>query len=211
MTKNLEVRLLLVLWELGGVKISKGTLNKRFGDKRKEAEAARENLVTAGAISASENGKMFTLTDAGKALLQASLVEDGFEFEAQIGAKMANALLKWWRSRPSASTAMAPVLESPNLQAIESYEAFKSVALDAFERLNRDFNLDNLVPIYRIRRDMGNRVERSQFSEWLFEMQSEDVFQLLEGSVEDNTPDKLEDSVQTKLGKLRCYAKRISA
>lgn len=211
MATNVEVRLLLVLWELGGVEVLKGKLNERFGDKRKEAETAREHLVTAGAIESLDKGKKFTLTDAGKALLQTSLVEDGFKFEKQIGAKMANALLKWWRSRPSAGTAMAPVLESPDLQAIESYEAFKSVALDAFERLNRDFNLDNLVPIYRIRRDMGNRVERSQFSEWLFEMQSEDVFQLLEGSVEDNTPDKLEDSVQTKLGKLRCYAKRISA
>lgn len=50
MMTNVEVRLLLVLWELGGVEVSRGTLNKRFGDKRKEAETARERLVTAGAI-----------------------------------------------------------------------------------------------------------------------------------------------------------------
>ncbi len=209
MATNLEVRLLLVLWELGGAEVSRGTLNKRFGDKRKEAEAARENLVTAGAISASENGKMFTLTDAGKALLQASLVEDGFEFETQIGAKMANALLMWWRSRPSAGTTMAPALESPDLQAIESYEAFKTVLLESFDRLNRDFNLDNLVPIYRIRRDIGERLVRNSFNTWLLKMQTEKILRLQGGSIEDSAPDKIEDSITTEVSGLRCFAKRL--
>jgi hypothetical protein len=153
-----------------------------------------------------DKGKKFTLTDAGKALLQTSLVEDGFKFEKQIGAKMANALLKWWRSQPSASATIVPALET-----IESYEAFKSAILESYRRLNRDFNLDNLVPIYRIRRDIGEKVTRSEFSDWLLKMQSDDIVQLSEGSVEDSAPDKIQDSVTTKLGKLRCYAKLITS
>jgi hypothetical protein len=50
MATNLEVRLLLVLWELGGVEVLKGKLNERFSGRRTEAEAAREGLVAVGAI-----------------------------------------------------------------------------------------------------------------------------------------------------------------
>jgi hypothetical protein len=206
LAKNFEVQLLLVLWELGGVEVAKGQVNKRFSGRTAQANTARERLVGEGAIAVSPDGKRLTLTEPGKAWLRESLAGDGFQFEAQIGAKMANALLRLWRSQPSSGA-----IAAGQGDAIASYEAFKLVALETYDRLNRDFNLDNLVAIYRIRREIGERVTRSQFSEWLFEMQSEDVFQLLEGSVEDNTPDKLEDSVQTKLGKLRCYAKRIAA
>ena len=40
-------------------------------------------------------------------------------------------------------------------------------------------------------------------------MQADGILQLLEGTVEDSAPDKLEDSVMTKVSGLRCYAKRI--
>ena len=215
MATNFEVRFLLVLWELreasirkgGEVSIGKGKVNERFSGKRAEATAACANLVTVGAVEVSANGKTLTLTEAGKTLLSESLAGGGFKFSAQIGAKMANALLEWFRS--NSVTSAEPVAKAEG-STIGSYEAFKVVALETFDRLNRDFNMDNLVPIYRIRREIGERVERSEFSEWLFEMQSEDIFQLLESSVEDCTSDKLEDSVTTKLGKLRCYVKRLA-
>ena len=215
MATNFEVRFLLVLWELreasiregGEASIRKGEVNKRFSDKRAEATAACANLVTEKAVEVSANGKKLTLTEAGKTLLSESLAGNDFTFSAQIGKKMANALLQWIRSNPVTSAESVAKAEG---SAIGSYEAFKVVALETFERLNRDFNMDNLVPIYRIRRAIGERVERLEFSTWLFEMQSEDIFQLLESSVEDCTSDKLEDSVTTKLGKLRCYTKRIA-
>ena len=207
MATNFEVRLLLVLWDLGGAAVRKGDLNGRFSGKTQEANEACAELIKVGAIESS-GGKLFTLTDTGKTLLTSALADDEFEFEAQIGKKMANALLKWLRSTPVTS---AESVAKTVASAIESYEAFKVVTLETFDRLNRDFNMDNLVPIYRIRREIGERVERSEFSEWLFEMQSEDIFQLLESSVEDCTSDKLEDSVTTNLGKLRCYAKQLSS
>lgn len=41
MATDLEVRLLLVPWELGGVEVLKGKLNERFSGKRGDAETAR--------------------------------------------------------------------------------------------------------------------------------------------------------------------------
>ncbi len=204
MMTNFEVRVLLVLWAADERSIGKSALNKRFNCKAAETNAVREGFMTSGAIVASADGKLFSLTDAGKALLIEALAGDEFQFGSQIGAKMANDLLKWCRSQSVSS----PVVKAA-VSEIESYEAFKTVALEVYDALNRDFNMDNLVPIYRIRRAIGDRVSRSEFSEWLFEMQVNDYFELLEGTVEDSAPDKLEDSVTTNLGKLRCYAKRL--
>ena len=64
------------------------------------------------------------------------------------------------------------------------------MALAVYERLNKDYNLDDLVPIYRMRREIGDRVSRSHFSEWLLEMQEKDILQLQGSSLEDSTPDK---------------------
>ena len=220
MATNFEVRLLLELWNLNfdGVPTGHGLLNKRLTGKNpltgedftaSEKNATREKLMSAGSIVLRTKGdlKGFVLTDSGKETLADALVSSTFDFPPTIiSTRVANALLKWLRSTPVPSA--EPVAKTAG-SAIESYEAFKVVALETFDRLNRDFNMDNLVQIYRIRREIGERVERSEFSEWLFEMQSEDIFQLLESSVEDCTSDKLEDSVTTNLGKLRCYAKRI--
>ena len=204
MMTNLEVRVLLVLWAADEGSIGKSALNKRFSGKTTEANTARENLITQGAIVASADNKLFTLTDAGKVLLTEALAGDEFQFGAQIGAKMANDLLKWCRSQSVSSPAVKAAVS-----AIDSYEAFKVVALEVYDALNRDYNLDNLVPIYRIRRSIGARVSRSAFSEWLLKMQADKVFRLQEASVEDNAPDKIEDSITTEVSGLRCFAKRL--
>ena len=205
MATNFEVRLLLVLWDLGGAAVRKGDLNGRFSGKTQEANEACAELIKVGAIESS-GGKLFTLTDTGKTLLTSALADDEFEFEAQIGKKMANALLKWLR--PTPVTSAEPVAKTVG-SAIESYEAFKVVALEIYDRLNRDFNMDNLVPIYRIRREIGERVERSEFNEWLLEMQAQDHLQLIGGEMPSITPEIAEDSITTSLGAARYYAKRI--
>jgi len=207
MATNFEVRFLLVLWELGeasiGKEIGKGKVNKRFSGKRAEATAACANLVTVGAVEVSANGKTLTLTEAGKDLLSESLAGGDFTFSAQIGKNMANALLRLFPSNPV--TSAEPVAKAEG-STIGSYEAFKVVALETYDQLNRDYNFDNLVPIYRIRREIGERVTRSQFSDWLLEMQSNDVFLLQDGTIEDGAPDKLRDSVSTPISGLRCFA-----
>ena len=213
MATNFEVRFLLVLWELreasiregGEASIGKGKVNERFSGKRAEATAACANLVTVGAVEVSANGKTLTLTEAGKELLSESL-RGNFEFSAQIGKNMANTLLSLFRSNPV--TSAEPVAKAEG-STIGSYEAFKVVALETFDRLNRDYNLDNLVPIYRIRREIGDRVERSEFDEWLLEMQASDVLQLIGGEMPELTPEISQESVKTTLGAIRYYAKKI--
>jgi hypothetical protein len=199
MATNFEVRVLLVLWDLGGTSVRKGELNSRFSGKAAHTKEAYSSLIKVGAIEIS--GNSLTLTDAGKILLAKSLAGGDFKFEAQIGAKTANSLLKWLQFQPSVGES-----KLTSEMAIDSYEIFKSVVLETYNQLNRDFNLDDLVPIYRIRRDIGDRLKRHEFDNWLLTMQADDLFQLQGGSLPDGDRAKIEDSVTTELSGLRCYA-----
>lgn len=215
--KQTKTRLLLALWDMGGAKeeIKKSELIKRILQTKEKAgdyQLFFEQLEQEGAIALTTKNRSVkvSLTDKGLQMLDAGLKNPDFESSAkQVRAKDFNTLLKWIRNVDSAvSTSNAQA--KPTAAAIVSYEEFKPVALEVYDRLNRDYNLDDLVPIYRIRRTIGDRVTRSQFNEWLLEMQADDIFQLLEGSVEDSAPDKLEDSITTKVSGLRCYAKRLT-
>jgi hypothetical protein len=208
MITSFEVRFLLTLWDLGGADIRKGSVNSRFSGKTAAANATCARLIEAGAINNSQDSRLLTLTDAGKVLLESSLGQDKFEFEAQIGAKTANALLNWFRAK--ANVNQISLADRVRQSEISSYQEFQSAALASYDRLNSEFNFDRLVPIYRMRRDLGERVNRTSFNEWLLKMQADSILQLLEGTVEDSAPDKLEDSVMTKVSGLRCYAKRIT-
>jgi hypothetical protein len=202
MATNFETRFLLVLWDLGGASVPKGKVNDRFSGKTKDANMARETLVRDGAIELSEDGKRLTLTDSGKKTLGNELAQ-GFVFEAQIGAKMANALLRWMRSAGASRTVVA------GIEAIESYEAFKVVVLEVFDRLNRDSKFDNLVPIYRIRKEIGERLSRGNFDAWFLELQANDAVQLIGGEMPELTPAIAQDSIKTALGSVRYYVKYI--
>ncbi len=212
-----KTRLLLALWDMGGAKeeIKKSELIKRIIQTKEKAgdyQVFFEQLEKEGAITLTTKNRSVkvSLTDKGLQMLDAGLKSSDFESSAkQVRAKDFNTLLKWIRHLDGAvSTSNGQA--KPTVAAIASYEEFKPVALEVYDRLNRDYNLDDLVPIYRIRRAIGDRVTRSQFNEWLLEMQADDLFQLLEGSVEDSAPDKLEDSITTKVSGLRCYAKRLT-
>lgn len=212
-----KTRLLLALWDMGASKteVAKGQLTKRIvqkGQKLADYQGIIDQLEQEGAIAiATKNRsvKVF-LTDNGLQMLDAGLKNPDFESSGkQVRAKDFNTLLKWIRHLDSA-VSLSNGQAKPAVEAIASYEEFKPVALEVYDQLNRDYNLDSLVPIYRIRRMIGDRVTRSQFNEWLLEMQADDILQLLEGSVEDSAPDKLEDSITTKVSGLRCYAKRLT-
>jgi hypothetical protein len=207
-----KTRVLLVLWAMGGIDgvVGKGKIQPltRKDEKSADYDEVFAALEADGAIALTryKAGKIknVTLTQVGYGLLGECLRSPDFEFEGtQIGAKMGNYLLKWIANVPNASV----VAESA--PKIGSYDEFKAVALETYDQLNRDYNFDNLVPIYRIRREIGEQVTRSQFNDWMLEMQSNDVLQLQTTGVEDNAPDKLEDSIMTKVSGLRCYAKKI--
>lgn len=212
-----KTRLLLALWDMGATKteVAKGQLTKRVvqkGQKLADYQGIIDQLEQEGAIAiATKNRSVkISLTDKGLQMLDAGLKNPDFESSGkQVRAKDFNTLLKWIRHLDGAASTSNDQAK-PAVAAIASYEEFKPLALEVYDQLNRDYNLDSLVPIYRIRRMIGDRVTRSQFNEWLLEMQADDILQLLEGSVEDSAPDKLEDSITTKVSGLRCYAKRLT-
>ena len=217
-----RTRLLLALWELGATdaEIKKGDLTKkvvRKGEKVGDYQPLLEELRDKGAI-AMTTGKRVHITnhpEQVKQLLVVSLQGSDFEFKANIGKNTANALLSLIRQmgQVSEKAISAPVAATNgNGHAkLASYEEFKHATLDVYDQLNRDFNMDNLVPIYRIRREIGDRVSRNSFNEWLLKMQTEDILHLQGGSVEDSAVDKIEDSITTEISGLRCYAKKLSA
>jgi hypothetical protein len=210
-----KTRLLLALYVLNGVdvEINKSDLTRRVrrkGEDKDDYVPLYKALVKDGAIVVTVVRKKplwekVKLTEAGRELLMAGLQDQKFAFDANVGARVANMLLEM--ARRNGATAVANGKKNGK-GAIASYDDFKPVVLETYDRLNRDYNLDNLVPIYRIRREIGERVERANFSEWMFAMQSDDLLKLLEESVEDGAMDKLQDSVTNMLGKLRCYATR---
>ena len=211
-----QTRLLLYLWDMGGTEeeVNQGELTRRLKrgkEKSAEYSGVFEQLDKTGAITVTRKGNSakVSLTNQGMLMLGEGLKSPEFQFEGnQVGSRVANALLRWLRDSDGAvsvSNGKAPAAEK-----IASYKKFKQVALDVYERLNRDYNLDDLVPIYRMRREMGDRVTRSHFNEWLLEMQANDLVQLQGGSLPDNDSSKIEDSIKTELSGLRCYAKRLS-
>ncbi|MDZ8225395.1 hypothetical protein [Nostoc sp. ChiVER01] len=220
-TAQTRTRLLLALWDLGGTQqeVKKGQLTKRIVSKSQKVadyQGSFEELQNQGAIAISKKGYSLT-SGKGLEVLGEGLRSSDFKFEGTIvGTWAANALLRWINQIDVAvSGADVPVNGKSAIaelsKGIASYDEFKSVALEVYDKLNQNYNLDDLVPIYQIRREVGDQITREDFNEWLLEMQKNDIVQLIGGEMTDITPDKAEDSITTKLSGLRYYAKRLSS
>lgn len=214
MTNQAQTRLLLALWELGGAKqeVNKGKLHDRIKSKDKKIADFKDifaELEEKGAIAISKKG--YTLASPqGLAVLSEGLKSADFKFEGTIvGTWAANALVRWIGEMDGA-VGGADVPVDRVKSEIKSYDEFEKVTLSVYDKLNRDYNLNDLVPIYRIRREIGDRTSREHFNEWLLEMQANDIFQLMAGEMPDITPDKRDDSITIPGGGLRYYAKHLS-
>lgn len=219
-----KTRLLLALWALGGAKheVKRTEVTdkaKRKKQSTKDYQKYLKELETLGAITITTQKRLelVFLTDKGLELLGEGLKSPDFEFEGTIvGTWAANALLKWIGEIDSndifATAAPSQVAKNgkSSKKVIKSYENFKEVTLEVYDELNRDYNLDNLVPIYRIRRKIGGKVSRENFNEWMLEMQEKDILQLMAGEMPDMTPDKREDSITIPGAGLRYYAKQLT-
>ncbi|MFN6487085.1 MULTISPECIES: hypothetical protein [unclassified Nostoc] len=220
-TAQTSTRVLLALWDLGGTQqeVKKGQLTKRIVSKSQKAadyQGLFEELQNQGAIAISKKGYSLT-SPKGLEVLGEGLRSGEFKFEGTtVSTWVANALVKWISQIDVAVvSADVPVNGVKGglvklSEGIASYDEFKSVALEVYDKLNQNYNLDDLVPIYRIRREIGDRVSREDFNTWLLEIQEKDILQLQGGSIEDSAPDKIEDSITTKVSGLRCYAKRLN-
>lgn len=210
-----KTRLLLTLWAMSCTEgeVKKSELTSKVKQKRNNkkigvAQTIYEELKAAEAIKIYKQNQtpMVSITDTGKRMLIDALSSPDFVFDGTvIASRLANGLVGLIRELNQGIISTTSVKEA----AINSYDQFKPIALQVYDQLNKDYNYDNLVPIYRIRRTIGDQVSRSQFNEWILEMQANDVFQLIGGSVEDSAPDKIEDSISTELVGLRCYAKQL--
>lgn len=210
-----KTRLLLALWDIGANKteVMKSQVTRRIVSKKQKVadyQGIFDQLEKDGAIAIAKN--KFSLSPKGVELLGESLKSPEVKFEGSIvGTWVANALVRWIGQMDGAVSTAATNGKPADKQAIASYDEFKPVALDVYDRLNRDYNLDDLVPIYRIRREIGDQVSRSQFNEWMLEIQANDILQLMGGEVPDITPDQAEDSIVPPVGKLRFFAKRVNS
>jgi hypothetical protein len=210
-----KTRLLLNLWAMSGTdgEVKKSELTSKVKQKRNNkkigvSQMVYDELKAVEAIKIYKQNQtpMVSITDTGKRMLIDALISPDFVFDGTVTAsRLANGLVGLIRELNQGIISATSVKQA----AIASYEEFKAIALQVYDQLNKDYNLNDLVPIYRIRRTIGEQVTRSQFSEWILEMQANDVFQLIGGSVEDSALDKIEDSISTELVGLRCYAKRL--
>ncbi|MEH1910951.1 hypothetical protein [Nostoc sp.] len=200
------------MWDLGGTQqeVKKGQFTKRIVSKSQKVadyQGIFEELQSQGAIAISKKGYSLT-SPTGLEVLGEGLRSGDFKFESRtVGTWAANALVRWISQIDVAVTGADVLVNGKS--AIASYDEFKSVALEVYDKLNQNYNLDDLVPIYRIRREIEERVSRTEFNEWLIEMQANDILQLMTGEVPDFTPDKREDSISIPGAELRSYAKRL--
>ena len=207
-----ETLTLLKLWSLDETPVSK---SKFVSSGTKAYGIALQQLVEDGALSQTAKNKrtnVYDITDHGCEKLAKGLADESFSFSSVAGPKTTNALLKWFRQEehvPVSSSVASPVELDSGASQIDSYEAFTATALETYDKLNQDYNLDDLVPIYRIRREIGDRLSRQNFNEWLLEVQANDVVQLMGGDLPNVTADQLEDSVAIPGGGTRFYVKKL--
>lgn len=207
-----QTRLLLFLWNLGGVNspVKQGDLNKhltRTNERNQDYQTIYQQLTEIEAITLIKQGRSLTvtLTEIGLEKLSEGLNNAEFLFVGnQVGTRVANALLKWIRTANLQPKLQAQTVKT-EVAKIETYQDFEAVILDTYNRLNRDYLLHDLVPIYQVRRELGDRISRSQFNDWLFEMQGNDLIQLIGGQMHDISPDKIKDSVENIMGSIRYY------
>ena len=187
------LKLLLYVWSAGA--ISKGELSKRLGKKLtgnalKDLLQKLQNEQVLN-ITINKQKQTISLTPTGNQVLKENLYSSDFKFTGNQGARLVNDLMAWIRKN-----AVAEV--QPTLPPITTYEEFKQVAVATYDKIKKQFNYINLVPIYRIRRELGDRVDREKFNEWMLEMHYTDVMRLHRGTPDDTSEEVARDSIYSE-------------
>lgn len=131
------------------------------------------------------------------------------EAKAKEAAEKEKAKTKGDRStakrKPASVGAKKEAKPKTKVHSVTKQEDFEDLVMHSYGKLAK--TRDDLVPVYKLRREVGELVPRDKFNTWLKDMQAKDKLRLLEGSVEDSAPDKIKDSITTKASGLRCYVK----
>ena len=107
-----KTRILLILWDMGAAsaEVQKGDLTERITrthEKAGDYQGVFDQLQQAEAIAISNNNKI-SLSEKGVHMLGEKLKSPEFQFDSQIGARTANALLKWIREMGTLDGASDP-------------------------------------------------------------------------------------------------------
>jgi phage gp29-like protein len=107
------------------------------------------------------------------------------------------------KSNPKAETESK---SNPKAEKIDTQKAFEPAILAVYDKLNRDYKMDDLVPIHRLRTELGDRVNREDFDKWISKMNEDDKFDLGKGS---GTKQEEADSITGEFG-TKFYATKIN-
>jgi len=183
--------------------------SKKSSEKSKDYEAVLQDLESQGAIVIQKKGQsaFLSLGHTGRSLLGSVLTSVDLVFETSVGARLMNTLIRWIREEGLTTSTDQPTAPPQTIaSSIASYDEFKEEAMQVLQKLNTDYQLSDTVPIYRLRRSLGDRIDRTQFNEWLLAMHRDSVVELMSGTMPDLTPDIVEDSVTNPLGLMYYYA-----
>lgn len=211
-----KTRILLALWDMGGanIQVKKGDLTeriKRTNERAADYQGVFGQLEESGAIAISKN--LVSLSDKGVQTLGEGLKNADFEFDGtQIGSRTANALLKWIREMGTLDGGVAASAGKGKATggAIASYDEFKPEILDLFEKLDKGYNYSGLVPLWHLRHELGERVSREEFNNWMMETQGEQLFYLQSGEARGATDDQKRDSITSEIRGLLFFASKPS-
>ena len=213
-----KTRLLLALWELGAneQKVARGKLGKRVvskGQKITDYQGILEDLQAQGAITILKKGSAISYTlnsPIGLDVLGAGLRSDEFEFESgkTIGTWVANALLRWFRQVDVVVNKTVVLDNGVKVEVIGSYEEFKLEILGLFDKLDKSYSHAGLVPIWQIRKEVGNRLQRDQFNTWIMDMQAEQLLYLQSGEARGATEEQKQDSINSEIRGLLFFASK---
>lgn len=92
---------------------------------------------------------------------------------------------------------------------ITTQAAFEKEFDKVYDAINKGYNMDHLVPIHRVREQMGDRVSRIEFNNMMLKAQANDKIQLSGEQAPDVTPSQLADSISTPLSGLRFFVRDI--
>ncbi|MFM6619480.1 MAG: hypothetical protein ACKPJO_26075, partial [Dolichospermum sp.] len=146
----------------------------------------------------------------GLDVLGAGLRSDEFEFESgkTIGTWVANALLRWFRQVGVVVNKTVVLDNGVKVEVIASYEEFKLEILGLFDKLDKSYSHAGLVPIWQIRKEVGNRLQRDQFNTWIMDMQAEQLLYLQSGEARGATEEQKQDSINSEIRGLLFFASK---
>ena len=200
-----ETRILLSLFAIDEDKVSPSN----FVPKGTKYKQALVDLVEYGCLSETLKGKRYkkySLLPQGKHQLLKNLSNDELSFFSVLGPKTTNGLLKVFRELDHNNPGS---IQNGHRHAISSYQDFSSFVIGFCQKINIEDNLDGLIPIYRVRREVGESVDREKFDNWLFELQADNRLQMMGDDLSDTPQDQKDDSVQIPGGNLRFYIKLL--